>query len=394
MAYQVHGFRGMHAQPSPHAHGHDPCCAAGLNISQAVEHANVSYFQALEGYYQAAADSDLLLVVGFASGNLLTRFPGSAATLPKMFAYHLARFGCFPISYLFTQEYNIPDGRNVSEMLSQGWRVGSMDPLQRALTVRLAPARRWRRFHPIASLALSTDCTVVLFLTPACLPAPGAPCDPTPRHARRLVAGVVLVRDASTGSPGQQQRHDVGAASRRGRQCSFCRWRWKTSHQWRSQLRGLRASVAWRSGSTWLAAAGAGCPELLPASECCVCTRHALQQLAGWHGWLHLRGSGHVRRCARRPLPRTHHNTRPSAQYQRGPRLAWGEATASRSHVLHRASATKRRLQSALALCQLRDLWTSTLSHSAGYEAPMELRHLRAPRAGAPEICNQRDRCA
>ena len=72
----------------------------------AIRRNDVSVFQQMEGYFHAAAQHNLLLVVGFSRGDLLTRFPDSKAILPKLFNHHLARFGAFPISYLFTQEYN------------------------------------------------------------------------------------------------------------------------------------------------------------------------------------------------------------------------------------------------------------------------------------------------
>eukprot|EP01045_Picozoa_sp_COSAG04_P026444 COSAG04_NODE_3671_length_2617_cov_1.837172_4_plen_91_part_00 len=63
----------------------------------------LAFFQECQ---QQSCGQDLLLVVGFSRGDLLTRFPDSKTILPKLFSHHLARFGAFPISYLFTQEYN------------------------------------------------------------------------------------------------------------------------------------------------------------------------------------------------------------------------------------------------------------------------------------------------
>jgi hypothetical protein len=127
-AIQIHGSEGF----------------GGPNVTAAIGQRNVSVFQQMEGYFEAAAQQDLLLVVGFSRGDLLTRFPGSEFILPKLFSYHMARFGAFPISYLGTQEYNCftySSKPNVSELLAQGAGLAAADPYSRALTMHPAVLR-------------------------------------------------------------------------------------------------------------------------------------------------------------------------------------------------------------------------------------------------------------
>ena len=125
-AVQIHGSRGF----------------GRSNVSAAVQHPfDITFWQKQDGYYEAAAAHDMLLVVGFSRGDLLTRFPHSVAVLPTIFAYHMARFGAFPISYLITQEYNCntystrPD---IPRLEALGQLLHNADPYQRALTMHPA----------------------------------------------------------------------------------------------------------------------------------------------------------------------------------------------------------------------------------------------------------------
>ncbi len=128
-AIQIHGSAGF-----------SPEC----NVTEAIRRRNVSVFQHMEGYYHAATQNDLVLVVGFSRGDLLTRFPDSKTILPKLFNHHLARFGALPISYLVTQEYNCftystkPD---VAELLVQGQLLAAADPYRRSLSMHPAVLR-------------------------------------------------------------------------------------------------------------------------------------------------------------------------------------------------------------------------------------------------------------
>lgn len=134
---QMHGSAGF--WPVACAHGASRDCT-GVNCTQAIELLNVSFFQREDPYYEVAERLGLLLAVGRSIGDKLAQAPNAKAVLPKLFTYMVARWGAFPVSFLFTQEYNVLyyGPTNVRLLMDQGRVVQEADPWQRALTMHPA----------------------------------------------------------------------------------------------------------------------------------------------------------------------------------------------------------------------------------------------------------------
>ena len=137
---QVHGGSGFWSRVCSHPPGN----CTGVNCTQAVVGLNVTFFQREDAFYAAAEETGLVLVVGRLVGDLLARSPHAHRVLPKLFAYMTARWGAFPVTFLFTQEYNVLyyGPTNVSLLMEQGEVVRDADPWKRALTMH--PAVLWK----------------------------------------------------------------------------------------------------------------------------------------------------------------------------------------------------------------------------------------------------------
>jgi hypothetical protein len=135
---QIHGCRsGWHAS---HA----------INCTEAIAKpgaASAAYFAMMDTYYRAAAAAGLVLIAGFDVGDRLSTVANAHVLLPKLFAYCVARYGAWPMSFLFTQEYNVRyyGPTDVPLLLSLGSVVRDADPYARALSMH--PAIWWDDTH-------------------------------------------------------------------------------------------------------------------------------------------------------------------------------------------------------------------------------------------------------
>ena len=78
--------------------GHATNCTEAITKPGA---SSAAYFAAMQAYYRVAATAGLILFAGFDVGDKLSTVVDAHVVLPKRFAYCLARFGAWPMSFLF-----------------------------------------------------------------------------------------------------------------------------------------------------------------------------------------------------------------------------------------------------------------------------------------------------
>lgn len=136
---QVHGGSGFWPRICIGANN-----CSGVNCTQAVDSLNITFFQREDPYYEIAEQNGLLLVVGRLIGDKLAQVPNADRVLPKLFTYMMARWGAYPVTFLFTQEYNVLyyGWTNITLLLQQGIAARNSDPWKRSLTMH--PAVLWK----------------------------------------------------------------------------------------------------------------------------------------------------------------------------------------------------------------------------------------------------------
>lgn len=124
------------------AHGHRPLFpdarGAGMGALEATSKPDAEtlrYWREVDRYYAYADEKGLVGAVGFASASHLDRH--SLPELKRLWHYHIARHGAYPITFLITQEYNMdPDERaaKIPELIALGQFIKDTDPWKRAIT--------------------------------------------------------------------------------------------------------------------------------------------------------------------------------------------------------------------------------------------------------------------
>jgi len=131
--YQAHGFRSFSREGGPTA----------FEAVRPPREAALRYWRTTDRYIAHAAAQGLVGVMGFAGGSLLD--PISLDELKRLWWYYVARYGAYPITFLFTQEYNKNSGNRddrVAKMLQLGRFVKAIDPYERAMSIH-----PWHRAH-------------------------------------------------------------------------------------------------------------------------------------------------------------------------------------------------------------------------------------------------------
>lgn len=118
------------------ARGPGTTVANGVNGFNAVNNVPkaLEYWQAQDKFYQYTFSKGMLGCIGL--GAHVQWDAISIQTLKDYFRYHLARFGCYGITYHFVQEYDLGNiaGR-IEKVKELGAYIADIDPYKRALTV-------------------------------------------------------------------------------------------------------------------------------------------------------------------------------------------------------------------------------------------------------------------
>ena len=119
-------------------HGTEPMVPGGARPLEAIlpTPAALQYWRALDPYMAYAAERGMVAMIGYGAFPKLEEV--TEETLKTFFRYHLARYGAFPVSYFFTQEYNAAVGKpaeRIPKFLRLGQYIKDIDPYQRALTL-------------------------------------------------------------------------------------------------------------------------------------------------------------------------------------------------------------------------------------------------------------------
>lgn len=126
--FQAHGHRALF----PDAKG---VGVGALEATRQPDDETLRYWREVDRYYAYADEKGLVGAVGFAAANLLDRH--SLPELKRLWHYHIARYGAYPITFLITQEYNMhPDERaaKIPELMALGQFIKDTDPWKRAMT--------------------------------------------------------------------------------------------------------------------------------------------------------------------------------------------------------------------------------------------------------------------
>lgn len=141
---QIHGHRNLESPDGP-------------DIFQLIESGGepaLAYWRRLDAYYRIAEELGWHLCVGFYGYFSERKY--SPETHHRLWAYFLARYGAFPISFLITQEYNQPfelpgpDGKTMYDparthgpfFTALGRWIHDRDPYRRAMTAHSAVRSR------------------------------------------------------------------------------------------------------------------------------------------------------------------------------------------------------------------------------------------------------------
>jgi hypothetical protein len=124
--FQAHGYTGFEPDPERTA----------FDVVRDVGETAVRFWREVDRYYSYAERRGLVGIIGFAATDALDRV--SLPDLKRLWHYYLARYAAYPITFLFTQEYNaeIGDKRGrIEKILALGRFVRDIDPYRRALSV-------------------------------------------------------------------------------------------------------------------------------------------------------------------------------------------------------------------------------------------------------------------
>lgn len=126
--YMAHGIRPMVLK------GRNAWEASTMNIPSSYD-----YWNGQDKFYQLLYKRGLVGCIGFSAH---TGWDGlTAEGLKQLFRYHLARFGCYGITYLFLQEFDVALGdqkTRIEKTRKVAEYVRKIDPYGRALTVHPA----------------------------------------------------------------------------------------------------------------------------------------------------------------------------------------------------------------------------------------------------------------
>ncbi len=125
-AYQAHGFRAFTPEQG----------ASAFEATSAPFDQALGYWHTTDVHIAHGAEQGLVGLIGFAGGSLTDKI--SLEAMRRLWWYYLARYGAYPISFLFTQEYNKDEGRReerIAKMLALGEFIKRIDPYKRALSI-------------------------------------------------------------------------------------------------------------------------------------------------------------------------------------------------------------------------------------------------------------------
>lgn len=124
------------------SHGRRPMFVRGRNAYEAGRidtPTTWDYWNAIDPYFQMLHSRGLLGCVGF--GAHVAWDALTVENLKQLFRYHLARYGCYGITYLFLQEFDAPLGlcqERIEKVREVARYVRDIDPYRRALTAHPA----------------------------------------------------------------------------------------------------------------------------------------------------------------------------------------------------------------------------------------------------------------